>query len=66
MLAAKSLISNRVVPDISLGLLFVADEETGMHHGLTHVLKSCELSRPDDMFLVPDMGNRDGTMIEFA
>lgn len=67
MLSAKSLLSNGVVPDISLGLLFVSDEETGMRHGLPHVLESSpDLMSGDDMFLVPDMGNNTGTMIEVA
>ncbi len=67
MLTAKALLHNQVTPDLSLGLLFVADEETGMKHGLPHVLQSApELLRKDDMFLVPDMGNKNGSMIEIA
>ena len=67
MLAAEALIRNRRVPDLSLGLLFVADEETGMSLGLPHVLDSApELFGPDDLFLVPDMGDSDGGMVEVA
>ena len=67
MLAAEALIGNRRVPDVSLGLLFVADEETGMSLGLPYVLDSApELFGPDDWFLVPDMGDSDGAMVEVA
>lgn len=67
MLAAKSLICNGIVPDVSLGLLFVSDEETGMHYGLPHVLESSpDLLTSEDMFLVPDMGNSNGSMVEVA
>ena len=67
MLAADALIQHGCTPDVSLGLLFVADEETGMAYGLPHVLASApELIQPGDMLLVPDMGAGDGGMIEIA
>ncbi len=67
MLAAKALLKQGAVPDLSLGLLFVSDEETGMSRGLPHVLAQApELIRPDDLILVPDMGNAEGTMVEIA
>ncbi len=67
MLAADALLRCRATPDCSLGLLFVADEETGMACGLPHVLAAApDLIGPDDMILVPDMGNREGSMIEVA
>lgn len=67
MLAAQALLTHAVVPDLSLGLLFVADEETGMTYGLPHVMASApDLIRPDDMILVPDMGNKNGSMVEIA
>lgn len=67
MLAAQALLRNRATPELSLGLLFVADEETGMRHGLPHVLASApELIAGEDLVLVPDMGNHSGTMVEIA
>jgi succinyl-diaminopimelate desuccinylase len=67
LLAAQALVEKQIVPELSLGLLFVADEETGMERGLPYVLdKAPELFRPDDMFLVPDMGVSDGSMVEIA
>ncbi|MDL2315778.1 M20 family metallo-hydrolase [Desulfovibrio sp. OttesenSCG-928-A18] len=67
MLAAEALVSRAVTPDTGLGLLFVADEETGMRHGLPYVLaKFPELISDQDLLLVPDMGNQDGSMVEVA
>lgn len=67
MLVARCLLHHGVTPDMGYGVLFVADEETGMHYGMPHVLKSAPgLFGPDDMFLVPDMGNSSGSMIEIA
>lgn len=67
LLAAEALLRLGVVPDLSLGLLFVADEETGMSYGLPHVLDTApDLIQPDDLVLVPDMGNSEGSMVEVA
>jgi len=50
-----------------VGLVMVADEETGSKFGLDYMLKNHgELFKPDDLIVVPDGGNRDGTMIEVA
>lgn len=67
MLAADALLRSNVTPDLTLGLLFVADEETGMRHGLPHVLETRpDLIGPDDLFIVPDMGDASGGMVEVA
>lgn len=51
----------------AVGLLFVADEETGSHYGLNYVLKHRGgMFKPDDLIVVPDAGNDSGTMIEVA
>jgi len=50
-----------------IGLAFVADEETGSGYGLEYLLKTRrDLFKPDDLIIVPDGGNRDGTMIEVS
>ncbi|MBN1849620.1 MAG: M20 family metallo-hydrolase [Deltaproteobacteria bacterium] len=50
-----------------VGLAFVADEETGSRYGLEYLLKTRQdLFHPDDLIIVPDGGNADGTMIEVA
>ncbi|MDR2605221.1 MAG: M20 family metallo-hydrolase [Desulfovibrio sp.] len=67
LLAAESLLACGITPDLSLGLLFVADEETGMHYGLPHVLNNApDLIGPHDLLLVPDIGNSAGDMVETA
>ncbi|MDR1946504.1 MAG: M20 family metallo-hydrolase [Desulfovibrio sp.] len=67
LLAGEALITCGIVPDLTLGLLFVADEETGMSYGLPHVLADApELIGRHDLLLVPDMGCRTGDMVETA
>ncbi len=65
--AAKALVDLGVQPPHTVALLMVSDEETGNSHGLTYVLKERpEWFSPDDVIIVPDGGNEDGTMIEIA
>ena len=55
------------VPPYDVALAFVADEETGSYYGLDYVLRErLDLFSPDDLIIVPDAGNEDGTMIEVA
>jgi len=50
-----------------VGLIFVADEETGSKFGLDYVLRNRgDLFHSEDLIIVPDGGNEDGTMIEVA
>jgi succinyl-diaminopimelate desuccinylase len=54
-------------PTRPVGLVFVADEETGSRYGLEYVLNEREdLFKPEDLIVVPDGGNEEGTMIEVA
>lgn len=55
-----------VVPKRTVKLLFVADEEMGSRFGIQYLLRDHDLFRAGDMFLVPDGGNSEGTMIEVA
>lgn len=65
--AVKALQEEGVPPACSVGLLFVSDEETGSHKGLEYVLKrKRSLFKVDDLIIVPDAGNREGTLIEVA
>lgn len=55
------------LPELSLGLVFMADEENGSKYGLSHIFKqSPELFDPDDIFIVPDFGCPNASMIEIA
>jgi succinyl-diaminopimelate desuccinylase len=65
--AAKALIEQGITPACNVGLLFVADEETGSEYGVGYLLnKHPELFSKNDIFIVPDAGNEEGSMIEVA
>ncbi|MFP4384939.1 MAG: M20 family metallo-hydrolase [Spirochaetia bacterium] len=66
VIAAKALISSGLKPSRDIKLLFVADEETGSEYGIQHLINEPGLFRDGDVFLVPDAGNAEGTMIETA
>lgn len=66
-LAVKAVLQSGPRPKRSMGLALVADEETGSEYGLDYVLKNHpHFFKPDDLIVVPDGGNEDGTMIEVA
>ena len=65
--AMKALRDENLEPGPDVGLIFVADEETGSQYGLAHLLRAREdLFLPEDLIIVPDSGDPDGTMIEIA
>ena len=65
--AAKAVLDEGEVPENSMGLVFVADEETASRFGLSYVMQDEKNPfRKTDIIVVPDSGNEDGTMIEIA
>ncbi|MCX8160239.1 MAG: M20 family metallo-hydrolase [Candidatus Saccharicenans sp.] len=64
--AVKALIAENLKPSYDVGLVLVADEETGSKKGIEYVLNNTEVFRKDDLIIVPDAGNSHGTMIEVA
>lgn len=67
ILAGNAFKELNVQPDINLGLIMVADEETGNKYGLPHVLEEQkDLFTHDDLFLVPDFGSPDSKLLEVA
>ena len=65
--AMKALRDAGVPPARDVGLIFVADEETGSEYGLEHLLNARpDLFSPEDWIIVPDWGNENGTAIEVA
>ena len=65
--AAKAFLDEGIKPRSSIGLAFVADEETASNFGLSFILRSNENPfRKTDLIVIPDSGNEDGTMIEVA
>jgi succinyl-diaminopimelate desuccinylase len=66
-LALKAVLDSGQTLERSVGLIIVADEETGSEYGLSYVLKHHkDCFRPEDLIVVPDAGNEEGTMIEVA
>ncbi len=67
LFALKALKDLNLKPRYEISLLFVADEETGSKYGISHLLGiTPSLFRREDLFLVPDAGNEEGSLIEIA
>ena len=65
--AVRAMMNLGIRPKRTVILAFVSDEETGSKYGVEWLLKNHpELLRKDDLVLVPDGGNEDGTFIEVA
>ncbi len=64
--AALSLMKNNIVPEYTVKLLFVADEEVGSDYGISYLLENHNLFSKDDFVLVPDSGDPEGKTIEIA
>ena len=66
-LALKAILDSGERLKRTLGLIIVADEETGSRYGLEYILKHHgRIFSPNDLIIVPDAGNENGTMIEIA
>jgi len=66
LLLARALHEEGIEPDRDLGLLFVADEETGNKLGIEYLLEHHDIFKAEDIIVVPDGGEPDGSMIEVA
>jgi succinyl-diaminopimelate desuccinylase len=64
--AALAILAEGGRPARTVKLLFVADEEVGSFHGIQYLLKTTKLFRPEDIIVIPDGGNAEGTDIEVA
>lgn len=65
--AARAFIDEGTQPGLSVGLAFVADEETASQRGLVYLLGlKKKIFKRGDLIVVPDFGNEHGTMIEVA
>lgn len=63
--AVKALRNLRVKPKRTVVLAFVADEEQGSRYGIRYLIDK-GLFRKDDLIVVPDYGNEEGSFIEVA
>jgi succinyl-diaminopimelate desuccinylase len=67
LFAIKALQAEGITPNYDVGIALVADEETGNEKGIDYVLKQKPHPfRKQDLIIVPDAGNEEGTMIEVA
>ena len=67
LLLAKSIRDLNITPPMNLGLILVADEETGSKYGLDYVMaEHGTLFSEKDLFLVPDHGVPESDKIEVA
>jgi succinyl-diaminopimelate desuccinylase len=65
--AVKGMLALKQQFHRNVGLVLVADEETGSTYGLQYILKERrDLFKEEDLIIVPDAGNEEGTMIEIA
>jgi succinyl-diaminopimelate desuccinylase len=65
--AAKAFMDEGIIPENSIKLAFVSDEETSSDKGLFYMMDSTEnLFNRDDLIVVPDSGNPEGSLIEVA
>jgi len=66
-LALRGILDSGETLSRPVGLAVVADEETGSEFGLHYLLQHRkDLFGEQDLIIVPDAGNEDGTMIEIA
>jgi succinyl-diaminopimelate desuccinylase len=65
VIAAKIVKKLGIVPAYNMGFVFAADEEQGSNYGLKYLVKEGVFSK-NDMAVVPDYGNKDGSVIEVA
>ena len=64
--AIKAFQAEKIKPNFDVGVVLVADEETGNNKGIDFVLEKANPFRKQDIIIVPDAGNSTGTMIEVA
>jgi succinyl-diaminopimelate desuccinylase len=63
--AIEALKNLGIRPKRTVALAFVADEEQGSKYGIQHLIKQ-GLFNKDDLIVVPDGGNENGSFIEIA
>ena len=64
--AALYYMKNGIVPEKTIKLLFVADEENGSEYGIIYLLEHFDLFKKQDLILIPDGGDKIGETIEIA
>jgi len=62
---ASKFIPKEILSKRSIGIAYVADEETSSRMGIEHLIKQGHFSK-DDVFIVPDWGTPEGQLIAVA
>ena len=66
-LALKAILDSGMSLKMPVGLVVVADEETGSDYGLNFLLENYGgYFKNSDLIIVPDAGNEEGNMVEIA
>lgn len=60
--ALRAIVKNDILPECNINLALVSDEEYGMTHGIDFLL-SKGIFHADDLIVVPDYGDAEGTVI---
>ena len=66
LFAVKAFQAENLKPSSNIGIALVADEETGSTKGIDYVLQHSQAFKKKDLIIVPDAGNKHGTLIEVA
>jgi len=67
LFAVRALMKNNIRPDRDVNLFLVADEEVGSAKGMVHLVREHpELFSREDLYIVPDAGEPDGSVIEVS
>ena len=67
VLAALSFVKQGIIPEHTIKLLFMADEEVGSAYGMNWLLKNHpDIFKKEDRILIPDGGDEKGQTIEIA
>lgn len=65
--AALAFVQQHIIPEHTIKLLFMADEEVGSRYGMGYLLENHrELFKEKDLILIPDGGDPEGKTIEIA
>ena len=65
--AALSFVQQHIIPEHTIKLLFMADEEVGSEYGMKYLVKKqIDIFGKNDLLLIPDGGDAKGETIEVA
>lgn len=66
LIAAKAFLEHKITPELTIKLLFVADEELGSDYGIQYLLDKTTLFNKEDLILTPDVGDPEGAYMEVS